>query len=59
MNAYTKEWFLKNPEYRKEYELKNKERIKEKKRQWFLKNKVTILYQQKMYRGHKRKEISL
>jgi len=53
MKAYYKEWLLKNPEYQKEYGLKNKEQIKEKKRQWFLKNKVSILYQQKMHRAHK------
>jgi len=53
MKAYYKEWLLKHPEYQKEYGLKNKEQIKEKKRQWFLKNKVSILYQQKMYRAHK------
>ena len=42
---YNKEYYLKNREYWKEYKLKHKE--------YYLKNRESILHQQKMYRANK------
>ena len=61
------EWILKNKEhlkkYYKEYNIKNRERIRERnqkkkehiknvKRKWYLKNKESISHQQKTYRAN-------
>jgi hypothetical protein len=40
-------------DYWRKYCIKNKEHIQERHREWYLKNKESILHQQKMYRASK------
>jgi len=40
-------------DYWRKYSIKNKEHIKERKKDWFLKNRESILHHQKMYRANR------
>ena len=40
-------------DYWRKYSIKNEEHIKERKKEWFLKNREAILYRQKMYRANR------